>query len=423
MAGPRGRTGKSGEKAENGDGIESTQDSALNSILKKLNGITNDANERAESMDHSLQLLSDKIDQFTTGLSDVKEEIKGLKSQSIGAKREARKHHNRIQELERKAELAERDAKRFNLVIEGLKEVNDQSLVDILDNLLIDLKVDFGVESCDRIYRRGKRLAPKDDRPLPPRPVIVTFLRQSYKAAVFKGLRNLTGIEKWSKVYLNDDYTNMQKIQINEMRAISALARSKGMDSKVRGNNLFVDGRRYGYGDVTRLPDGLSIEKAKTISVDEDKGIGFQSKHSFLSNMHECELVLDGFDFKSVEAAYQYERAKECGSRSDVRAVLEVDEPHHVKDVAKSITETPAWHKNKVHVMKNLLVKKFTENEDLKEKLINTGKKNLYELTYDRFWGCGIPITKANQVSSKDNPGANKLGKLLEEVRAELAKK
>ena len=109
---------------------------------------------------------------------------------------ESRKQDNILLELEHKSKLAERDAKRFNLVISGLKEINNQSLVDMIDNLLNNLKVDFGVESSDRIYGRGKRAAPKEGHSPPPRPVIVIFLHQSYKAAVFEILKNLAGIDK-----------------------------------------------------------------------------------------------------------------------------------------------------------------------------------------------------------------------------------
>ena len=96
----------------------------------------------------------------------------------------------------------------------------------------------------------------------------------------------------------------MQKIQIVELRSISALASSKGLDSKVCGNALFFDGRRYSNGDVSKLQEGLSIVAAKTILVNGGKGLGFQSKHSVFSNMSECHLVYDWLDFYSAEEVY-----------------------------------------------------------------------------------------------------------------------
>ena len=250
---------------------------------------------------------------------------------------------------------------------------------------------------------------------------VITFLRLSYKAAVFKNLKNLSGINDWSNIYLNDDYTMLQKNQINEHRAISALARSKGHNSKVRGNVLIMDGRRYGYSDVAKLPDGINIENAKTLVIDGEKGIGFQSHHSFLSNMFDCDMVYDGIEFSSAEVVYQYIKAKECGTRKDVRAIVEANWSYTAKDVGKLINETPEWHQKKVQVMKEVVKAKFTSNPDLKQRLLATGTKDLYELTYDRFWGCGVPISKSYQVNSKNVPGANKLGKILMETRNELS--
>ena len=251
----------------------------------------------------------------------------------------------------------------------------------------------------------------------PPRPIVVVFLRLSYKVQVFKSLRNLSGLPKWSNIYLNDDFTPLQKIQIGELRSISALARNKGLDSRVRGNALFVDGHRYGYNDVSKLPEGLTIEAAKTISVDEGKGIGFQSKHSVFSNMYECQLMFDGLDFNSAEEVYQYQRAKECGTREDVQNVLSANDAHKAKSAGGEIKETTNWHRKKTQVMKEILDLKLASDCGLKEKLIESGTKDLYELTYDKFWGCGFPPSKSDQVKQKGNPGANRLGKLLMELR------
>ena len=52
---------------------------------------------------------------------------------------------------------------------------------------------------------------------------------------------------------------------------------------------------------------------------------------------------------------------------------------------------------------------KVTSNTGLKEKLIESGDKDLYELTNDKFWGCGFLPYKSGQVKQKGNPGANRL--------------
>ena len=289
----------------NQSGEEAT---SLESIISKLNTLTNEANKRAASTDTILQTISSKVDKFTESISTVKEEVGHLRHEMINEKRENKRQTVQLIDLENKLEILERDNRRSNIILEGVPEDKDQSLIDILDQLLKDLQVNMDTSACDKIFRRGRRQNAKDGASPNPRPIVVVFLRLSFKVQVFKNLKNLAGIPKWNNIYLNDDFTPMQKVQISELRSISALARKNGMESRVRGNALFVDGRRYSYGDLGRLPEGLSITAAKTISVDDGRGIGFQSKHSVFSNMSEAHMVHDGLDFNSAEEIYQYIR-------------------------------------------------------------------------------------------------------------------
>ena len=422
MAGGNKNEKNEGKPEEKKKASGESQDPVLASIFSKINLLTVEANSRATTTDAILQTLSDKFDNFTEGITEVKSEIGNLKSEIIKEKRENRRHDTKLSELEKKLEFADRDSRRSNIVLEGIEENKDKSLIDILQDLLDDLQVSFGINDCDKIFRRGKRQTPREGFSPPPRPIVVVFVRLCYKVEVFKKIRNLTGIQKWDNVYLNDDFTQQQKIQIGELRSISALAKRNGMDSKVRGSSLLIDGRRYGYGDVDRLPNGLTIEAAKTFPVDGERGIGFQSKHSIFSNMSKCQIAYEGYDFNSAEEVYQYVKAKECGTRADVQSVLVADDAHKAKIAGNGVKESAAWHRKKVQVMKDILMLKVESDCGLKEKLIESGTKDLYELTHDKFWGCGFPPAKSDQIKQKGNPGANRLGKLLMEIRSTLTK-
>ena len=62
--------------------------------------------------------------------------------------------------------------------------------------------------------------------------------------------------------------------------------------------------------------------------------------------------------------------------------------------------------------MKNVLIEKFTQHSDLKEKLLSTKDSILIEESnIDPYWGCG-----------KNGKRKNMLGILLMEVREELSK-
>lgn len=70
------------------------------------------------------------------------------------------------------------------------------------------------------------------------------------------------------------------------------------------------------------------------------------------------------------------------------------------------------WNEVKEKVMYQGLKLKFTQNEDLKQKLLSTGQRKIIEHTKnDSYWGDGL------------GKGLNRLGHLLMQLREELRKK
>ena len=80
------------------------------------------------------------------------------------------------------------------------------------------------------------------------------------------------------------------------MRCIYAVGKSKGLDIKLRGKVLVIDGIKFTYNDIGALPYDLSMESAKTIKVED--GYAFQSHHSFLSNMFLTNILYEGVNYK-----------------------------------------------------------------------------------------------------------------------------
>lgn len=76
----------------------------------------------------------------------------------------------------------------------------------------------------------------------------------------------------------------------------------------------------------------------------------------------------------------------------------------------KSIPKRPDWEEIKDQVMEKAVMDKFTRHPRLTRLLVSTGKARIYEHTKnDCYWGdCG------------DRTGKNKLGLLLEGIRAHL---
>ena len=82
------------------------------------------------------------------------------------------------------------------------------------------------------------------------------------------------------------------------------------------------------------------------------------------------------------------------------------------------------WEGVKLGHMLNGLRLKFTQNPELKNKLIATGIKTLYEANkFDDFWGIKFDIENAQKPENKSKYGKNMLGELLMVVRKELRPK
>ena len=162
MAGQRS-DGKSDDKKPAAKTSNGNQDTVLTSIFAKLDSLTKETNDRAANTDSILQSISDKVDNFSTTVSNIKEELGQLKSEVIKEKRETRRHDARLSDLEKKLEFAERDSRKSSIVLDGVEEGKEKSLITILENLLGDLQVSFGTSECDKIFRRGKKWAPGRD--------------------------------------------------------------------------------------------------------------------------------------------------------------------------------------------------------------------------------------------------------------------
>lgn len=111
----------------------------------------------------------------------------------------------------------------------------------------------------------------------------------------------------------------------------------------------------------------------------------------------------------TVEHLYQ---AAKAACPEDAARIMSAETPGDAKKMARKIKKVDNWNEIKLHIMFNLLLYKFSFEEN-KQKLLATGDEELCEgnIWHDNFWGdchCEHCINK---------PGANHLGKLLMKVR------
>jgi N-glycosidase YbiA len=134
----------------------------------------------------------------------------------------------------------------------------------------------------------------------------------------------------------------------------------------------------------------------------------FTGKYRFLSNFYMTPVFYDGLIYPSSEHAYQAAKTLDLRYRTSIRAKKTAGE---AKKLGQRVPMREDWDRCKIQVMEKILRKKFDPEEQLFQRLLETGDEELIEGNYwgDTFWGVC------------NGEGENHLGKLLMKIRANLA--
>ena len=142
-----------------------------------------------------------------------------------------------------------------------------------------------------------------------------------------------------------------------------------------------------------------------------DVVLGFQGAYRFMSNFYPCAVEFDGIKYKSSEAAYQASKVPvgEDWEQDKVAfAQLNAREARRSGQLLRCLRHD--WDDVKLNIMYRILRSKFSQNPDLRRKLLDTDGTYLEETNYwrDTFWGIYNGV------------GENHLGRLLMVVRDEI---
>jgi len=126
----------------------------------------------------------------------------------------------------------------------------------------------------------------------------------------------------------------------------------------------------------------------------------------FLRNDFEgVGLIMAGMTYSSVEHAYQAAKTSDKSLREKIAAAS----AQKAKKIGRKVPLIPEWKSKRLAIMETLVRQKFFVDEDLQDKLIETGTAPLMMVRdEDTFWGC-----------AESGEGLNHLGKILEKIRAE----
>ena len=141
------------------------------------------------------------------------------------------------------------------------------------------------------------------------------------------------------------------------------------------------------------------------------------------SNMHEAPFQIEGQTFPTVEHYFQWSKARQFGDATTQAKILKTSSPKTVKSLGKKVTgfKEDEWDEKKDQVMAAALKAKFMQHPELLKKLRDTGTRRIAEADpRSKYWGIGTSAETSKAKDPERWPGKNKMGQLLEALRAEL---
>jgi ribA/ribD-fused uncharacterized protein len=174
---------------------------------------------------------------------------------------------------------------------------------------------------------------------------------------------------------------------------------------------------------LKRVIDAHISETDEHHGLDSDTRVCFYEQDFYvLSNFSSFNLVggfygspqSDGITFATSEHAYHWHKFQPTDSDL-ADAILFAPSAHDAFKLAErnKVNRWDRWDEFKVEIMRDILRAKVTQHEYVRRKLLATGDRELVENSWrDDFWGWG-----------PTQDGANMLGKLWMEIRAEIRAK
>jgi ribA/ribD-fused uncharacterized protein len=170
----------------------------------------------------------------------------------------------------------------------------------------------------------------------------------------------------------------------------------------------------------------MEVRTAVNSENENEELVLFYSGKSYLSNFYSCRFTVEGVVFSSNEQFFHFKKAQLFNDKGAMKKILETNSPSEQKQIGRRVKnyKESEWSKQCYSFMKQGLHAKFSQNEDLKKKILSNPKARFVEASpRDKKWGIGINSTHRDATFPSKWKGSNLLGKALDEVRDGLKEK
>lgn len=146
-------------------------------------------------------------------------------------------------------------------------------------------------------------------------------------------------------------------------------------------------------------------------------------ENGYLSNWYPVHFSVNGTQFSSMEQYMMYQKAVCFGDKERAAQILDNDDAAVIKKLGRLVSGYDDNHWNGVRqlIVYEGLMEKFSQNNDLKQRLKDTASAVLAECAVkDRIWGIGLSMTDPDRFDRTKWKGQNLLGYSLMTVREKL---
>lgn len=142
--------------------------------------------------------------------------------------------------------------------------------------------------------------------------------------------------------------------------------------------------------------------------------------NGYLSNWYLSYFEVNGVKYSSMEQYMMYQKAVTFGDGGMAGIILQSNDPEKIKNYGRQVKNynSTIWNGLRQIIVFEGLKEKFSQNEELKNRLLSTGQSILAECAVkDRIWGIGISMHDNDRFDMEKWTGQNLLGFTLMRVR------
>ena len=355
--------------------------------------------------------------------AELTNEINQLQKRVVELENQNRQQCESINLLQDKVHHLESYSRRENLLFDGIPETPNEDLLSKVTQFIGQTLKVPGTIQLSRIHRLGKPHQLTPDSATRPRTVIARFHFCPDRDKVWKASWSL----KNSKIKVSEDFPENvlcnRRLLLPVLRAAKQHSAFKRKKCFLRGDRLHIDGAVYTVSTLDNIPTKLQWAVKGERYISKTDSTYFFGRQCFLSNFHPAPFIDNGIRYSCSEQYYLSQKSLFFNDETTAGAIMRSKDPAQMKSMSRRIKglDEAKWNQRARACMERGCMLKFSQNEQLLEKLLET-KGNLVEANkHDSFFSCGLALGDPNISEQSRWTGQNVLGSILMALRVNLS--